>query len=279
MLTGNALIADIDGARLEPGELAFWWLGQHSFILKLGASVIYVDPFLSPHPERLVPSLISAGQMAHAHLVLGTHDHGDHIDRESWPEIARAGRATFGVPDLVREGIIQDLRFPAERIFGLDDGTTVTSEGIRITGVAGAHEHLDRDLETGRHPWLGYVIEGNGCRVYHAGDTIKYEGLETRVKQHLPIDLALLPINGRDAPRTARGIIGNMTYQEAVDLAGAIKPRLSVPAHYDMFAGNLEDPKNFVDFLDVKFPGLRVHVCRYGEKVQLDGRKENHETT
>ena len=60
-----------------------------------------------------------------------------------------------------------------------------------------------------------------------------------------------------------------MTYQEAVDLAGAIHPRVVVPTHYDMFAGNLEDPKLFVDYLNVKFPDLTAHVCRYGEKVEV----------
>jgi len=274
MRTGHELIADIDAARVDPGTVAFWWLGQHSFVLKMGPAILYVDPFLTPIAERLVPPLVSPAQMAHARLVLGTHDHGDHIDRAAWPDVARAGRATFVVPNLVRDSIVRDLEIPEERVVGVDDGTSATVDGVRITGVAGAHEFLDRDPETGRYPWLGYVIEAGGCRVYHAGDTIKYEGLETRLKAHRPIDLALLPINGRDAARTEQGTIGNMTYQEAVDLAGAIKPRLTIPTHYDMFAGNLEDPQLFLDYLRVKYPELRSRICRYGEQVQLDCRKQ-----
>ena len=273
MRAGNELIADIDATRVDPGTIAFWWLGQHSFVLKAEATILYVDPFLTAIPERLVPPLVSPTQMAHARLVLGTHDHGDHIDRAAWPDIARAGQATFIVPDLVRESIVSDLGIPEARVVGLDDGTSKTVEGVRITGVAGAHEFLDPDPETGRHPWLGYVIEAGGCRVYHAGDTIKYEGLEARMKAHLPIDLALLPINGRDAARTAQGTIGNMTYQEAGDLAGAIAPRMTIPTHYDMFAGNLEDPSLFLDYLRVKFPGLQSRVCQYAEKVLLDCRR------
>ena len=58
-----------------------------------------------------------------------------------------------------------------------------------------------------------------------------------------------------------------MSYQEAVDLAGSISPALSVPTHYDMFGGNLEDPKHFVDYLRVKYPNLKAKICHYGEKV------------
>ena len=269
MLTGRKLVADIDAAEVKLGQVAFWWLGQHSFILKLGRQIVYVDPYLTAKPARLVPPMVTPEQMAHADLVLGTHDHGDHIDRNVWPDIARATKATFVVPDLVRESVIEDLGIPDERVFGLDDGTSLEFEEVRITGIAAAHEFLDQDPQTGRYPYLGVVIQANSSKVYHAGDTVKYEGLEGRLKKHMPIDLAMLPINGRDAKRLATGTVGNMTYQEAVDLAGAIEPRLTVPTHFDMFAHNQEDPQLFLDYANVKFPELKVMVCQYGVKVEL----------
>ena len=269
MLTGNELVADIDAAVVDSGTVAFWWLGQHSFILKMGDRVLYVDPFLSDHPDRLVPPMVTPEQMAHADLVLGSHDHGDHIDRGVWPDIARATAATFVVPDLLRERVSDDLGIPAERIVGLDDGMSCEIGGVQLTGIAAAHEFLDQDQVTGRYPYLGFIIEANGSKVYHAGDTVKYEGLESRLKAHAPIDLAMLPINGRDAQRFAQDVVGNMTYQEAVDLAGAINPRLTVPTHYDMFATNPGDPQAFVDYAQVKFPDLTVMVCQYGQRVEV----------
>ena len=269
MLTGKELIDDIDQADVSPGRVAFWWLGQHSFIFKMGKRILYVDPYLTAKDARLVPPMVRPNDMSHADLVIGTHDHGDHIDRKVWPDIATSTGATFAVPDLVRDSIIREQGIPAERILGLDDGTSVEFEELRITGVAAAHEFLDQDPATGKFPYLGVIIEANGSKVYHAGDTVKYEGLESRLKNHMPIDLALLPINGRDAERLASGTIGNMTYQEAVDLAGAIQPRLTVPTHYDMFAHNQEDPQLFVDYAHVKFPKLEVMICPYGAKVEL----------
>jgi L-ascorbate metabolism protein UlaG (beta-lactamase superfamily) len=60
-----------------------------------------------------------------------------------------------------------------------------------------------------------------------------------------------------------------MTYQEAADLAGALKPRLTVPAHYEMFRMNSCDPQLFVDYMRVKYPGLAVRVCTHGKRFAL----------
>jgi L-ascorbate metabolism protein UlaG (beta-lactamase superfamily) len=83
------------------------------------------------------------------------------------------------------------------------------------------------------------------------------------------LDLAFLPINGRDARRLKANCIGNMTYQEAADLAGALKPRVVVPAHYDMFEFNSANPDDFVEYVHVKYPRQRLVAPRHGERVLL----------
>ena len=88
--------------------------------------------------------------------------------------------------------------------------------------------------------FVGYVL-GGGRRVYHAGDTIVTDALREALDP-LGIDVALLPINGRDAEREARGIVGNMDAAEAVELAVAIGASTLVPYHWDGFAGNTVPP-------------------------------------
>jgi L-ascorbate metabolism protein UlaG (beta-lactamase superfamily) len=56
------------------------------------------------------------------------------------------------------------------------------------------------------------------------------------------LDLALLPINGRDSQR---GVPGNFTGPEAARLAHAIGARQVIPMHYDMFAFNTVSPAEF----------------------------------
>ena len=265
--TGRKLVADVNARRVPPGRCAFWWLGQHGFIVKLARSVLYLDAFLSPLKARLVRPLLTPEQATNADLFCGTHDHVDHIDRAAWPALAAASPgAKFVVPELLRQRLSAELGVSPGRFLGLDDGKAVKVGDVKITGLAAAHELLAPDPATGMHPYLGYVIEANGCRVYHAGDTCSYEGLQTKLSAWR-FDVAFLPINGRDAERLRRNCIGNMTYQEAADLAGAIQPALTIPAHYDTFEGNREDPSLFTEYMRVKYPRLKTRICRYGQAV------------
>jgi L-ascorbate metabolism protein UlaG (beta-lactamase superfamily) len=61
------------------------------------------------------------------------------------------------------------------------------------------------------------------------------------------IDIALLPVNGRDFFRDARDIVGNMNVREAVELTRRIGAHTLVPYHWDGFAGNTEQPGRVVD--------------------------------
>lgn len=264
MTTGLALIEEINRAEVPAGGCSFWWLGQHSFVLKLAGKVIYLDPFVSPHKDRLVACPLKAGEITHADLILGTHDHLDHIDRPALPAMMAASPAArLLVPELPRGGLIADLKLPPQRIVGLDDGDSVEVNGIKIFAVAAAHELLNRDERTGHYPFLGYILQADGLTIYHAGDCCLYEGLITKLKRWR-FDIAFLPINGRDARRLRANCLGNMTYQEAADLAGAIEPALTVPAHYGMFAFNTQEPRDFVEYMDVKYPQRPVRVCEIG---------------
>jgi len=269
MLKGRDLVQDIDSFQPETGEMAFWWLGQHSFIVKAAGRVIYLDPFLSEMEGRRTPPLLKPEEVTHAALITGSHDHADHIDRGVWPALAGASpQATFIVPELLRESVAKELNIPAGRMEGVDDGRTVQVDGVRITGIAGAHEFFDRDERTGLHPYMGFILEAGGVCFYYAGDTVKYEGLETKLKAW-SYHAAFLPINGRDARRLKMNLIGNMTYQEAADLAGAIRPRLTVPAHWDMFEANSENPELFTEYMEVKYPELAARIPEPGERVVI----------
>lgn len=267
--TGTQLIRDIEQYSPRKGQLGLWWLGQHSFVLKTPSTTIYIDPFLTDLPGRLIPPLLCPEEITNADIVIGTHDHADHIDRDAWPDLAKASpQAKFLVPDVLRKGLARDLNIPAGRFVGLDDRKSVKLGDVKITALASAHEVLAPDPRTGQFACLGVVVEANGRAVYHSGDCCIYEGLLTKLRKW-ELDLMLLPINGRDARRLAANCIGNMTYQEAADLAGSAGAAGVIPAHYDMFAMNLGQPQEFLDYVSVKYPKMKSRLCRYGERVIL----------
>ena len=222
-------------------------------LIKLGKTVLCVDYYASDSPDRRVPPPVPVNELTGIDIFLGTHDHLDHMDHAAWQVWAKTcPDAAFVFPkahlvSVIRDGVQEKNRF------GMDDGETVKIGSVTVRAVAAAHEFLCRDPQTGFYPCLQYIIEGNGIRIYHAGDTLRYEGMLPKLKALGPMDLALLPINGRDGKRYRRNCIGNMTFQEAADLAGELRPRLVVPGHWDMFANNSADPEAFADYLDAKY--------------------------
>jgi L-ascorbate 6-phosphate lactonase len=264
--SGRALIEDVNAAEPESGLAYFWWLGQHSFIVKISGLTVYIDPYLDPNPVRQTPPLLKPEEVTNANVVLCTHDHEDHIDPKAIPAIVPASPgALFVAPKPHRQRML-DLGVPEKRLHLMNEGDMFgwSDVGLSIATVKAKHEFFDEGPDG--FPFLGYVLLGDGVNCYHSGDTLVYDGLSGALSKWT-LDAAFLPINGRDAERYLGGCIGNMTYQEAVDLAGELGVKLAVPTHYDMFAHNAEDPQKFVRYLKAKFPGIPAWVGRAGERV------------
>lgn len=271
MKTGIELIKEINECSLKKGRAAFWWLGQLGYIIKLGMNTIYIDIFLSDIPNRNIKPLLKAEEITNADFIIGSHDHIDHIDRNVWNIISKSSPSSkFVVPRKYIEELSKDLCISKNRFIGLDDCISIVENDLKITGIAASHEFLNQDPVTGYYPCLGYVLEGNGCTLYHSGDCCIYEGLYSKLKNWNKYTAMFIPINGRDAKRYIANCIGNMTYQEAVDLVGVLKPSIAIPGHYDMFDFNSENPKLFADYLMAKYPDINYWIGEHGQKVIIE---------
>ena len=266
----NAFLQSVMDREVPAGSAVLWRLGQMGLLARIGKTVLCIDYFASELPERQLPPPVPAEETEGIHAFLGTHNHLDHIDHESWR--AWAGNcpdAKFVFPRLHRQEVLAD-GIAEDRCLGLNDGESCRIGDVTVHAIAAAHEFLDPDPATGLYPCLQYIIEGNGVRIYHAGDTLRYEGMLPKLKAFGPFDAAILPINGRDGNRYRRNCIGNMTFQEAADLAGELKPLLVIPGHWDMFADNPGDPEAFADYLDAKYgKQIRVILPDISEPVRI----------
>lgn len=247
------------------------WLGQMGLMIKSDEATICIDYYATPDSSRRTPPPIPAEELSGINCFLGTHDHLDHIDHEAWKIWAKTNPdAKFVFPRKHLDKILAD-GVNEQNAIGLNDGEAVRIKNLTIHAIAASHEFLDKDMETGLYPHLQYIIEIGDIRIHHAGDTVRYEGMLAALKAFGDIDVQLLPINGRDAVRYRRNCIGNMTYQEAADLAGETGTRLVIPGHWDMFADNSADPKEFADYLDVKYNGaVKCLIPKIMEKIILE---------
>ena len=242
------------------------WLGQSGFIVRAGESIVLLDPFLSPHRARTYESSLSPDQATGIDVVLVTHEHVDHFDAEAAPSIAAASpEAAFVVPTPIVD-MVTEVGVPADRVTGVQPGDRIELGGFAIHPLPARHGvtmddayGFGEDLSGGLIRFLGYVVDAGGVRLYHAGDTIHYEGMESRLAE-MRIDLAMLPINGRDPQRESRNIVGNLDEREAAWLGREIGADLIVPMHHDLFAHNRGYPALLVHSVERDHPGVPVYV-------------------
>ncbi len=232
------------------------WLGQAGFRLDGGGATVIVDAFLSNVESRRIPPPLDPATLSDVDVILCTHEHWDHLDG---PTIAAVAKASPGsrvvVPAPVADQAIA-AGVPAERVVGAVANEPLVGLRVNVTPVPACHGvdvadayNFGQDLSGGMVRYLGYVVELDGARVYHAGDTIWWPGQE-RVLRDLGVHVALLPINGRDPTREADNIVGNMDHREAALLAEAAGVELLVPMHWDMFEANRGFPDQLVAVIE-----------------------------
>ena len=239
-------------ASLPAGAVGLAWLGQAGFLLRHAGRRLLVDPYLSDHlarkyagteipHQRMMPPPVQAEEIRELDLVLCSHRHGDHADPGSLPALAANNpRCHFVVPRAELE-FIASLGLPPAQLAPVDAGDAIRVNGSSVVHVIpSAHEILETN-EHGSHRFLGFVLKLGGLTLYHSGDCVVYEGLADQLRQWR-IDLGLLPVNGRRAPLTARGIMGNMSFEEARTLCLAAGIGALIPHHFGMFAFNTVDP-------------------------------------
>ena len=251
-------------------QVGLVWLGQSGFTLRFPTARVLIDPFLSRHPDRLVPPALNPAEARGFEIVACTHEHLDHLDQAALPLIAEASpTALFIAPEPCVEVLIT-AGVPLKQIVGMQPDRPIECSGIEIHAVPACHGvhaadayNFGEKLSGGAVRFLGYVLRAGGVAVYHAGDTIAFDGLADRLRK-LRIDLALLPINGRDPQREAKDIVGNLDADEAAQLAAESGAKTVIPMHYDMFAANRGFPEELVERVRTTYPELAVMVPARG---------------
>lgn len=243
---------ETDPNRLTPdADLQVWWLGQAGFLVVQGGLRIVIDAYLSdslaekyrgtrfPH-ERMMPPPVAPADLTGVDWVLCTHGHTDHMDPGTLPALLAANPQARALVPRAEKARAVERGVPADRLVTIDAGETVDLGGVSCTAIPAAHEEMARNAEG--FLYLGYVLSGGGVAIWHSGDTIPWSG-QTEWLVPFRIDLALLPVNGRDAVRAANGVPGNLTLDEAIGLADAIGARAMLGHHFGLFGFNTLDPQ------------------------------------
>lgn len=201
------------------------WLGHASFVIRDG-KVIYFDPYkIEEESEK-------------ADLVLVTHGHFDHCSPDDIHRVIQPSTVIVTVPD--NESKLSGIAGQIAEIKYVSPGDSVTVDGT-VIGAMPAY-NTNKNFHPKGNNWVGFVVEIDGEKIYHAGDTDLIPEMNS-----VECDIALLPVSGTYV----------MTSGEAVMAAKEVGCKIAVPMHYGDVVGDEDDARDFETLCECEVRVLR----------------------
>jgi L-ascorbate 6-phosphate lactonase len=245
---------------VEKGSAVLWWLGQNGFLIKSPRGVLAsIDAYLtnwcqSKYGEALginlnrrVPVFIEPEELD-VDYFLCTHSHDDHADPETIRRMNKERVAQFIGPGLTCETFTR-LGVAPEKIHQAYPGGRMQAGDLDIQGTFA----LPTDNTDLNHVGFFISVE-DGPRIYMTGDT-DYTPLLDYVGKLGP-EAMIACINGG---------FNNLSHWEAAEVALAVRPRIAIPCHYDMFPDNSVDPQQFRASLRIKAPSVQYQQLEHAQ--------------
>ena len=222
------------------------WLGHSAFLIE-GSKKVLVDPFITGNDNAPVkPDDIDCD------IIAVTHGHGDHL-----------GDAIFiskrkNAPIVAIYELAQYIASKGANAVGMNFSGTYEHEGVKLTMVPALHSAGITETNFSHDGGLpaGFIIEMDGKKVYHAGDTGLFGDMKLIGEIYHP-DVALLPIGG----------LFTMDTKLATIAARWIKPKYVIPMHYNTWPPIKANPEEMRE--DLSREGIELVVLKSGESFEL----------
>jgi N-acyl-phosphatidylethanolamine-hydrolysing phospholipase D len=213
------------------------WLGHASFLLQGAGISLLVDPVFSPHCaplplgilRRLSPPPCETSDLPPIHAVLLTHSHYDHLDLATLrrlgkhlPLIVPEGHAAW----LTRRGFSGTVEIPWF-------GSLPLAPGVTATATPAQHFTARSPWDRNRAHWCGWLLEGAGCKLWHAGDSGYFQGFREIGERFGPLDLGMIPIGAYQPRHIMRPM--HMNPEEAVQAFCETRCRRAIAMHWGTF--------------------------------------------
>jgi L-ascorbate metabolism protein UlaG (beta-lactamase superfamily) len=245
---------NLPSVHTDPGTLAapasnpsMTWIGHATVLVRLAGRNVLFDPIFSTYaspvppfgPKRVVPLPIDVDELPKIDVVMISHNHYDHLDFESVRRLAAMpqGSPRFLVP-LGLKAWFEDRGIT--RVDEYDWWQSTEEGALRITLVPVQHWSRRTLTDTNATLWGGWVVEGEGFRIIHAGDAGYSQDFRDIGERFGAFDMAFLPI-GSYAPRWFMRV-NHLDVPEAVQVRADLNAARAIGIHWGTFESLADEP-------------------------------------
>ncbi|MBR9676884.1 MBL fold metallo-hydrolase [Candidatus Woesearchaeota archaeon] len=194
------------------------WLGHAGFKLTLGSKLLFIDPYQIETDEK-------------ADILLITHSHYDHYSISDIQKIVKDDTIIFMPADCTSK---LSGKVGGGRTQLVEPNKEYSVDDIKIKTVAAYNSN--KSFHPKDNAWVGYIIEFDGSRYYHAGDS----DVIPEIAHLQNLTVAFLPVSGTYT----------MDAKEAATLALHLKPKIAIPMHFGSVVGDESDAKAFKNVVE-----------------------------
>lgn len=245
----------------ELGKTHVFWVGQAGFIVKSAeGKLLGIDLYLSESVEpieghdgyhRLMPQIVDPKDLK-LDIVIATHFHRDHFDIDAVADLMGNGKTQLFCAYDCQEDIEQ-LGLEKSRVTFVKPGDHYKMNDFDI-------HFIHSDHGAGAPQEVGVLLTVDGKNILEVGDTSLHLDWQNEYLSAGYIDVLIAPINGA---------YGNLNEQENITLTKALRPQLTVPCHFGMFASHGGDPGLWREMLLSQIPKQRYKIFTMGEGIKL----------
>lgn len=264
---------------LHPADLAtapdnsLWRLGHSSVLLKLDGVFLLTDPVFGQRasplsfagPKRFHAPPIAVQDLPTLDVVIISHDHYDHLDRNT--VLALQHKTRLFITPLGVGKHLQAWGIPAAKIRQLDWWQGMDAGPLHITATPAQH-FSGRSLTDGnRTLWASWVIRSSASRVFFSGDSGYFDGFRDIGLRHGPFDLTLLENGAYDKDWADVHMHPEQTLQAHLDLRG----KVLLPIHngtFDLALHGWTEPLERISTLAAQ-AGVPLRTPCFGERLDI----------
>lgn len=221
---------DID--RILRGGDSVTYLGHATLWIRLGGQNIITDPVfgdIAYFIRRRTPFPVPPAELPPMQVVLVSHGHYDHLDKES---IRQLGGGPLYLTPLGYKDWFADV-VPGARVVELDWFETFTHEGVQYRLLPAQHWTKRTPWDTNRRLWGSWLIESSGRKIFFGGDSGYFRGYAEFGSKYGPMDAVLLPIAAYE-PRWFMQTY-HMDPGEAVKAFLELRGKVLIPQQWGVF--------------------------------------------